>query len=331
MSSCCSVEASSAQVSTSPSLPAGKWQFHQVEALYNSPFMDLLFQAQKIHRENFPANQIQMSTLLSVKTGTCPEDCAYCPQSGHYKTGLQKQKLMPLFEVIEAAKTAKANGASRFCMGAAWRSPTDAQVEEVNEMVKAVKALGLETCATLGMLTPEQATSLKQEGLDYYNHNLDTSPEFYKKIITTRTYEDRLDTLNNVREAGIKVCCGGILGMGETREDRISFLQELANLPTPPESVPINKLIPIPGTPLANATPVEGLEFVRTIAAARILMPTSYVRLSAGREDMSEELQTLCFVAGANSIFFGDKLLTAKNPGMNKDLQLFKKLGLQTC
>ncbi len=326
-SSCCSTETAC----QTPSPSVGTWQYHQIEALYDSPFMDLIFQAQKIHRENFPPNQMQVSTLLSIKTGTCPEDCAYCPQSGHYKTGVEKQKLMPLDEVLEAAKAAKATGASRFCMGAAWRSPTDAQVAQVNEMVKAVKALGLETCATLGMLTPEQAQSLKQEGLDYYNHNLDTSPDFYKEIITTRTYEDRLDTLNNVREAGIKVCCGGILGMGETKKDRIAFLQELANLPTPPESVPINKLIPIPGTPLGKATPVDNLDFVRTIAVARILMPTSYVRLSAGRENMSEELQVLCFLAGANSLFFGDKLLTAKNPDMDQDLQLFQKLGLKTC
>ncbi len=235
---------------------------------------------------------------------------------------------MPLNEVSEAATAAKASGASRFCMGAAWRSPTDAQVMEVNTMIKAVKALGLETCATLGMLSPKQAQLLKDEGLDYYNHNLDTSPEFYKEIITTRTYEDRLDTLKNVRESGIKVCCGGILGMGETRADRLSLLQELANLPTPPESVPINKLIPIPGTPLEHAEPIEGLDFVRTIAVARILMPSSYVRLSAGRESMSEELQTLCFFAGANSIFLGEKLLTAKNPGMDKDFALFEKLGM---
>jgi biotin synthase len=331
-SSCRASETSCNTASQAPSSASiGKWQTHQIEALYDSPFMDLIFQAQKIHRENFPSNQIQASTLLSIKTGTCPEDCAYCPQSGHYKTGVEKQKLMPLSDVIEAAKAAKESGASRFCMGAAWRSPTDAQIGQVNEMVKAVKALGLETCATLGMLTPEQAESLKQEGLDYYNHNLDTSPDFYKEIITTRTYEDRLDTLHNVRNAGIKVCCGGILGMGETKKDRIALLQELANLPTPPESVPINKLIPIPGTPLGNATPVDNLDFVRTIAVARILMPTSYVRLSAGRESMSEELQVLCFLAGANSVFFGEKLLTAKNPDKDQDLELFQKLGLKTC
>ncbi len=307
------------------------WEAHQIRALYDSPFLDLIFQAQKTHRENFPGNKLQISTLLSIKTGACPEDCAYCPQSGHYNTGLKKEKLMCLDDVITHAKAAKANGASRFCMGAAWKSPTDKDVQKVNEMIRAVKDLGLETCATLGMLTPEQAQCMKDEGLDYYNHNLDTSPEFYEKIITTRTYQDRLDTLKNVREAGIKVCCGGILGMGETREDRILFLQELANLPTPPESVPINKLIAIPGTPLGDAAPVDGLEFVRTIAVARILMPTSFIRLSAGREGMSEELQALCFLAGANSVFFGDKLLTAKNPEMIKDQELFQKLGMVTC
>jgi biotin synthase len=307
------------------------WTASQISELYDSPFLELMFQAQKIHRENFPGNKLQISTLLSIKTGACPEDCAYCPQSGHYKTGLKKEKLMCLDDVLLHAKAAKENGASRFCMGAAWKSPTDKDVEKVNEMIRAVKALGLETCATLGMLTPEQAQWMKEEGLDYYNHNLDTSPEFYEKIITTRTYQDRLDTLQNVREAGIKVCCGGILGMGETREDRVSFLLELANLPTPPESVPINKLIPIPGTPLGDSTPIDGLEFVRTVAVARILMPTSFIRLSAGREDMSEELQTLCFLAGANSLFFGEKLLTAKNPEMIKDKALFEKLGMVTC
>lgn len=336
MTGCCDVEKVKAPVETNsccetPTPSTGKWQSHQIKALYELPMMDLLFEAQKTHRQHFRPNEVQISTLLSIKTGTCPEDCAYCPQSGHYNTGLQKQKLMPLAEVIEAAEAAKANGASRFCMGAAWRSPTDKQIDEVNEMIRAVKSIGLETCTTLGMLTPNQAESMKAAGLDYYNHNLDTSPEFYKEIITTRTYQDRLDTLQNVRDAGINVCCGGILGMGETREDRISFLQELANLPTPPESVPMNKLIPIKGTPLGEAAPIDGLEFVRTIAVARILMPKSYVRLSAGREDMSEELQTLCFFAGANSIFFGDKLLTAKNPEMNKDIELFEKLGLKTC
>ena len=307
------------------------WKTEEIAALYERPFLDLLIEAQAIHRKAFPANTIQVATLLSIKTGSCPEDCAYCPQSGHYNTGLQKQKLMELDEVIEHAKAAKANGASRFCMGAAWRSPRDQDIEKVGAMITAVKDLGLETCVTLGMLNQNQAETLKEKGLDYYNHNVDTSPEFYHQVINTRTYQDRLDTLEHVRNADIKVCCGGILGMGETRNDRISFLQVLANLATHPESVPINKLIPIKGTPLGEQKAVAPFEFVRTIAAARIMMPKSYVRLSAGREEMSEELQALCFMAGANSLFFGEKLLTAKNPELAEDKQLFNKLGLSTC
>lgn len=271
------------------------WQTQEISELFKLPFFDLVFMAHQIHRECFEPNTIQISSLLSIKTGGCPENCAYCPQSAHYKTGVEKQKLMGIDEIVEHAKLAKENGASRFCMGAAWRSPRDEDIEKVSEMVKAVKALGLETCVTLGMLKPHQAQTLKQEGLDFYNHNIDTSPEFYEKIITTRTFQDRLDTLENVRQAGIKICCGGILGMGETREDRMRMLQTLANLPEHPGSVPINKLIPIPGTPLAEEAAVDPLEFVRTIAVARILMPKAYVRLSAGREGMSDELQTLCF------------------------------------
>lgn len=307
------------------------WQTQEISELFKLPFFDLVFMAHQIHRECFEPNTIQISSLLSIKTGGCPENCAYCPQSAHYKTGVEKQKLMGIDEIVEHAKLAKENGASRFCMGAAWRSPRDEDIEKVSEMVKAVKALGLETCVTLGMLKPHQAQTLKQEGLDFYNHNIDTSPEFYEKIITTRTFQDRLDTLENVRQAGIKICCGGILGMGETREDRMRMLQTLANLPEHPGSVPINKLIPIPGTPLAEEAAVDPLEFVRTIAVARILMPKAYVRLSAGREGMSDELQTLCFFAGANSMFFGEKLLTAKNPDLHHDKQLLDKLGLMPC
>ena len=293
------------------------------------PFNDLLFQAQTVHRAHFDPNEVQISTLLSIKTGGCPEDCADCPQSAHFDTGLTSQKLMSKDVVLAEAERAKSAGASRFCMGAAWRAPRDSDVEEVAELVAGVKALGLETCATLGMLTQSQAQRLKQAGLDYYNHNLDTSESYYDQIITTRTYQDRLDTLARVREAGIHVCCGGILGMGEAVDDHAAMLRTLANLPVHPESVPINMLVRVEGTPLANAQPLDPLDFVRTIAVARIMMPTSFVRLSAGREAMSEELQALCFLAGANSIFFGEKLLTTPNPTTHSDQRLFERLGLR--
>jgi biotin synthase len=306
------------------------WQKSEVAALYELPFNELMFQAQTVHRKHFPDAKLQIATLCSIKTGACPEDCAYCPQSGHFNTGINKNKLLPLDEVINQAQAAKENGATRFCMGAAWRNPPKKELPKVIEMIKAVKSMGLETCVTLGMLDQEDAGMLKEAGLDYYNHNLDTSPEYYKKIITTRTYEDRLNTLGNVREAGIKVCCGGIIGMGETHEDRIEFLLQLANQSVHPESVPINQLIATKGTPLANAKPIEPIEFVKTIAIARIMMPKSYVRLSAGRESMSDELQALCFMAGANSMFYGETLLTQKNPAVQKDRMLLKKLGIQT-
>lgn len=312
-----------------PSSTARKnWTLAEIRALYELPFSDLMFQAQSIHRQNFPPNTVQISTLLSIKTGTCPENCAYCPQSGHYKTGLQKQSLLPLDTVLAHAKEAKESGATRFCMGAAWKNLSDRDLPHMIQMVKDVKTLGLETCMTLGMLSEPQALALKNAGLDYYNHNLDTSPSYYEKIITTRTYQDRLDTLAHVRAAGINTCCGGILGMGETTEDRLEFLQQLVNLPEHPKSVPINQLIRIPGTPLENAEPIAPLEFVRIIALARILMPAAYVRLSAGREDMSDEQQALCFLAGANSIFYGEKLLTANNPSTLKDQALLKTLGI---
>jgi len=304
------------------------WTLDEALELYTLPFVELLHQAQVVHRQHFEPNTVQISTLLSVKTGACPENCSYCPQSGHYNTQLEKQSLLSVEEVVENAKAAKANGASRFCMGAAWRNPPKKDFPKIIEMVKAVKALGLETCVTAGMLDDEQSQCLKEAGLDFYNHNLDSSPEFYKTIITTRTYEDRLATLKRVRDADIKVCCGGIVGMGETREDRIGLLLQLANLPQHPESVPINRLITIPGTPLENTKVIDNFEFVRTIATARVMMPKSVVRLSAGRETMNDEMQALCFLAGANSIFYGDKLLTAKNPGMDKDQELFQKLGL---
>lgn len=304
------------------------WTYEQVKSLFELPLNDLIFEAQKAHREYFSANEIQVSTLLSIKTGSCPEDCAYCPQSGHYNTGLKKEKLIPLETVIEHAKAAKASGATRFCMGAAWRNPPKKDMPQVAEMIKAVRDLGLETCVTLGMLDDEDAGLLKEAGLDYYNHNLDSSPDYYKKIITTRTYQDRLDTLKRVRDSGIKVCCGGIVGMGETREDRIQFLLQLANLPEHPESVPINHLIQIKGTPLEECPTLDAFEFVRMIGIARIMMPSSWVRIAAGREEMSEELQMLCFLAGANSIFYGEKLLTAKNPGIEKDNALMEKAGL---
>ena len=304
------------------------WSRAEVRALFEQPFNELLFQAHSTHRAHFDPNAVQVSTLLSIKTGGCPEDCSYCPQSVHHDTGLEAERLMDIEAVVTAARRAKAAGATRFCMGAAWRNPKGRNFERVLEMVERVRAEGLETCATLGMLDGEQAGALKQAGLDYYNHNLDTSPEFYGEIITTRTYDDRLDTLAHVREAGINVCCGGIVGLGEGREDRVSMLCELANLPEHPGSVPINRLVKVEGTPLDEQPDIEPLEFVRTLAVARILMPASYVRLSAGRTDMSDELQALCFFAGANSIFYGEKLLTTGNPDTARDDALFAKLGL---
>ena len=309
---------------------SGRWTMETVRDLYEQPFNDLLYQAHVVHRENHANNTLQLAKLLSIKTGACPEDCGYCSQSGHHKTHVEKEKLMTLEQVLEGAREAKAEGASRFCMGAAWRSPPDKALPQLAEMIKGVKALGLETCMTLGMLNPSQAAELKAAGLDYYNHNIDTSPSYYEKVVTTRCFSDRLETLEHVRQAGINVCCGGILGLGETREDRIEFLLTLANLETPPESVPINRLIPVAGTPLAHAKQVDGIELVRTVATARILMPHSAVRLTAGRTEMSDELQALCFFAGANSVFIGDKLLTEDNPSCTKDVLLFEKLGLQT-
>jgi len=312
-----------------PGLIRNDWTRAEVGALFALPFPELMFEAARIHRTHFDPSEVQISTLLSIKTGGCPEDCAYCPQAARYDTGVGAEKLMSLDAVLAEARAAKASGASRFCMGAAWRSPKDRDVENVCAMVEGVKALGLETCATLGMLTVGQAKRLKGSGLDYYNHNLDTSPEFYGEIISTRTYQERLDTLGHVREAGINVCCGGIVGMGEAREDRVGMIAALANLPVHPESVPINMLVKVEGTPLADGARLDPLEFVRTIAVARITMPRSVVRLSAGREDMSEETQALCFLAGANSIFYGPKLLTTPNPGRDRDRQLLDKLGMQ--
>lgn len=297
-------------------------------ALYDLPFMDLLYRAHTVHRAHHDPTRIQLSTLLSIKTGACPEDCAYCPQSAHHNTNLERESLMPLDEVLAAAKRAKASGAKRFCMGAAWRSPTARQVDDVAEMVKAVKDLGLETCVTLGMLKPGQAQTLKESGLDYYNHNLDTSPEFYGTIISTRTWQDRLDTLERVRHADIKVCCGGIVGMGESRRVRAGLIAQLASMNPYPESVPINQLVRVAGTPLADAPDLDPFEFVRTIAVTRITMPKTMVRLSAGRETMDDSLQALCFFAGANSIFYGDQLLTTPNPHADKDRQLLKRLNL---
>jgi len=301
----------------------------EVRALFALPFPELIFRAAEVHRAHFDPAEVQISTLLSIKTGGCPEDCAYCPQAAQYDTGVKAEKLMDLEAVLAEARAAKAAGAQRFCMGAAWRSPKDRDVENVSAMVAGVKALGLETCVTLGMLSGAQARRLKQSGLDYYNHNLDTSPEFYGEVITTRTYQDRLDTLAHVRQAGIHVCCGGIVGMGEGLEDRVGMIATLAGLPVHPESVPINMLVRVEGTPLAHATRLDALDFVRTIAVARITMPGSVVRLSAGREDMSEETQALCFLAGANSIFYGPKLLTTPNPGRDRDMALLDKLGLR--
>ncbi len=305
-----------------------RWTSDEITAIYTQPFNDLLFNAHTIHRQHHNPNKINFAKLLSIKTGACPEDCGYCSQSGHHDTKLAKEKLLSLAEVQTKAKLAKEEGATRFCMGAAWRSPPNKSMDELIAMIKAVKDLDLECCMTLGMLDPEQAKALKDAGLDYYNHNIDTSPSYYPKVTTTRCFQDRLNTLENVRQAGINVCCGGIVGLGETREDRIEFLATLANLDTPPESVPINRLIPVEGTPLAKANPVEGLEVVRTIASARILMPKSAIRLTAGRTEMSDELQALCFFAGANSIFIGDTLLTESNPELNKDSVLMNKLGL---
>jgi biotin synthase len=305
------------------------WTLDEVRALFALPMTDLLFHAQRVHREHFAANRVQVSTLLSIKTGACPEDCAYCAQSVRYNTGLDRDDLMEVERVLDAARAAKNNGATRFCMGAAYRSPKAKQLAVIKQMISGVRDLGMETCATLGMLTPDQAVELKDAGLDYYNHNLDTSERYYKEIITTRTYQDRLDTLSAVREAGINVCCGGIVGMGETKLDREQLLHTLATLPAHPESVPINQLIPIPGTPLQNAEKIDPLEFVRTIAVARLLMPKSYVRIAAGRTEMSDETQALCFMAGANSMFYGGRLLTTDNPDENHDQRLFARLGIQ--
>ena len=304
------------------------WTREEVLALFNQPFNDLLFNAQVAHRLHFNPNQVQLSTLLSIKTGACPEDCKYCPQSARYDTGLEKEKLLEIEAVIEAAKVAKASGSSRFCMGAAWRSPHDRDIPKVANMIREVKALGLETCMTLGMLSEDQSEKLASAGLDYYNHNLDTPKEFYGEGITTRTYQDRLNTLSNVRNSGMKVCAGGIVGMGEEQTDRAGLLIELANLPRHPESVPINMLVKVPGTPMADLDALDPFEFIRTIAVARLMMPQSYVRLSAGREDMNEQMQAMAFMAGANSIFYCEKLLTTPNPAANTDLQLFKRLGI---
>lgn len=305
------------------------WSRPEVEALFALPFNDLLFKAHCVHRAYFDPNRVQVSTLLSIKTGACPEDCAYCPQSTRYDTGLEAEQLMAIEAVLEQARAAAASGATRFCMGAAWRSPKQRDMPQVVAMVRGVRALGLETCMTLGMLTREQAQALSEAGLDYYNHNLDTSPEFYGDIITTRTYQDRLETLEHVRGAGIKVCSGGIVGMGETQSDRAGLLQQLANLPQHPESVPINMLVRVPGTPLAENEDLDPFEFIRTIAVARIMMPASHVRLSAGREDMNEQMHALAYFAGANSIFYGEKLLTTSNPQAGSDMSLFARLGIQ--
>lgn len=304
------------------------WTLADVSALYHQPFNDLILQAQTVHREHFAPNEVQVSTLLSIKTGACPEDCKYCSQSGHYKTGLEKEKLMSCEKICEAAEKAKQSGATRFCMGAAWRTPPENAMPALVEMIQAVKSCGLEACLTAGMLTAEQAGTLKEAGLDYYNHNLDTSREYYPEVITTRTFDDRLETLKHVRDAGINVCCGGILNLGESLEDRFKWLMELANMDPYPESVPINMLVPIPGTPLAKQQQIDSISFARMVAVARIMMPTSYVRLSAGRHTMSDELQALCFLAGANSIHYGEKLLTTDLPGTEKDKALFERLGI---
>ena len=306
------------------------WPVAEVAALFEMPFNDLLWRAQQVHRAHFDANEVELATLLSIKTGGCPEDCGYCPQAARYDTGVTAQKMMPVEEVVAAAQAAKDSGATRFCMGAAWRSPKDRDLDAVEDMVKAVKALGLETCATLGMLREEQAERLKTAGLDYYNHNLDTAPEFYGDIITTRDYQDRLDTLGHVRQAGLKVCCGGIVGMGESRQQRAGLISQLANLNPYPESVPINHLVAVEGTPLADQEALDPLEFVRTIAVARITMPKARVRLSAGRRQLGEGVQALCYLAGANSIFYGDKLLVTGNPEVEEDRALLNRLGIRS-
>jgi biotin synthase len=306
-----------------------RWRVADVVALYELPFNDLLFRAQQVHREHFDANTVQLSTLLSIKTGGCEEDCAYCPQSVHHDTGLKADKLMPVDEVLAAARVAKGNGATRFCMGAAWRNPKDRHLEPIKEMIRGVKAMGLETCVTLGMLEDHQAKALSEAGLDYYNHNLDTSPRYYREIISTRTYQDRLDTLAAVRDAGMNVCCGGIVGMGESRRERAGLIAQLANMEPYPESVPINNLVQVEGTPLSGTERLDPFEFVRTIAVARITMPRAMVRLSAGREQMDEALQAMCFLAGANSIFYGDQLLTTGNPQAQSDRKLLERLGIR--
>lgn len=305
------------------------WTLEEIEQLFARPFNDLLFQAQQIHRQHFEPNTVQVSTLINIKTGGCAEDCGYCSQSAHFDTGLAREALMAVDEVVSAAKAAQEGGATRFCMGAAWRKPRTNDMDLVIAMIKGVKGLGMETCVTLGMLEPEQVQQLKEAGLDYYNHNIDTSPEYYDKVVTTRKFADRIDTITRVREAGINVCSGGILGMGEERRDRASMLQELANLPAHPDSVPINLLVKVPGTPLGETPDLDIFEFIRTIAVARIMMPASYVRLSAGRETMHDEAQALCFLAGANSLFYGDKLLTTDNATTDHDMQLFQRLGIQ--
>lgn len=304
------------------------WRADDVEALFKLPFKDLIYRAQQAHRQHFDANAVQLSTLLSIKTGGCPEDCAYCPQAARYRTGVAEEDILPVADVVEAARAAKNKGATRFCMGAAWRGPKQKDLDKVIEMIKAVRDLGMETCATLGLLKEGQAQQLREAGLDYYNHNLDTARDFYGEIITTREYEDRLNTLQRVREAGIHVCCGGIVGMGETRRSRAALIAQLASLDPYPESVPINNLVQVEGTPLYGAEPLDPLEFVRTIACARITMPTAMVRLSAGRSQMPESMQALCFLAGANSIFYGEKLLTTGNPEMQQDQALLDKLGM---
>lgn len=317
------------QAAAAADAAAARWRVADVVALYDLPFNDLLFRAQQVHREHFDANTVQLSTLLSIKTGGCEEDCAYCPQSVHHDTGLKAEKLMEVEDVLAAAQVAKQNGATRFCMGAAWRNPKDRHLEPIKDMIRGVKAMGLETCVTLGMLETHQAQSLRDAGLDYYNHNLDTSPEFYGQIISTRTYQDRLETLERVRDAGINVCCGGIVGMGESRRERAGLIAQLANMEPYPESVPINNLVQVEGTPLTGTEALDPFEFVRSIAVARITMPRAMVRLSAGREQMDEALQALCFLAGANSIFYGDQLLTTSNPQAEADRKLLERLGIR--
>jgi len=308
-----------------------KYTFNKLKIIFNLPFNQIIYKAQKTHRKHFSPNKIQISTLLSIKTGSCPENCSYCPQSAHYQTGINKEQLMLLDDILAAAKKAKELGASRFCMGAAWRGPRNEDLDKVCNIISEVKKLGLETCVTLGLLKEDQALKLKEAGLDFYNHNIDTSEDFYNKIITTRTFQDRIDTIKKVQKSGLKLCCGGIIGMGENNEDRIKMLLTLANLDDQPESVPINKLIRFPGTPLEGQEEVDPFDFVRTIALARIIMPKSYIRLSAGRNQMSDEMQSLCFLAGANSIFYGEKLLTTDNPNPENDNLLFKRLGFEPC